>query len=130
MGSNRLRWPNVERAAREYLAGMLTVPVLTRTGKTPPSRYVLIERTGGTGSTVDKSFDIEVTAVAGTRNDLWDLVADVESAMFALSASVAGDVYVDDVRDVFGFAHEATANPDERRAIATFALTVRPVRVT
>lgn len=125
--ANQLRWPNVERAVKNYLDAALTVPVYTRTGSTPPDEYVTLERSGGGGQWIDKTVDLEVAVIAGDRDRLWDLVADVEGLMWALGASEADGVYVDDVEVAFGFAFDPPLDQDVRRASATFALTVRPV---
>lgn len=126
MARQVLRWPNVEKAVKNYLAAGLTVPVFTRTGIDPPSSYVLIERTGGAFSSIDKAFDVEVVVVAPSREAMWDLAADVESLMHALPTQAAGSVYVDEVRESFGFAFDQSGNPNERRAEALYTLTVRP----
>lgn len=126
MAKQILRWSNVEKAVREYLIAGLSVPVFTRTGASPPPSYVLIERTGGAFTAIDKAFDIEVVVVAPSREAMWDLVADVESLMHGLPTQAAGGVYVDEVSEAFGFAFDQSGNPNERRAEALYTLTVRP----
>lgn len=122
-----LRWPDVESVVGDYLASGLSVPVVTRTGTDPTSAYVLIARSGGSGEWISKSIDIEVSVVTRDRALLWEIAGDVESLLWALGANAAGGIYIDEVQMPFGFAFVPSDDPDERRAIATFALTVRPI---
>lgn len=131
MSAPALRWPNVERAVIGYLRLAANVLVYSETPPSSlPSRYLVVTRVGGRGGVLtDRTVDVEVLACThGSRSDLWDLVADVESAMYALAAHAADGVYVDDVAETFGFADDPIDDQDVRRAVATFTLTVRPNR--
>lgn len=125
---NALRWPNAERAVVAWLKPRLVATVFSETSKTMPPLYAVVERTGGgDGILIDKKIDVAIAVVAPTRGAMWDLAADVESAMWALSANATADgVYVDEVECPFGFAWDPPASQEIRRATATFTLTVRP----
>ena len=121
-----MRWANVEKAMVTYLQ-KLDVSVYTETTGTMPSRYIRVERAGGSAVWISRDVDIEIRAVAETRSALWDLVADIETAMEALAANEsAPGVYIDDVEVTFGFAWDPPDNQSIRAAIGTFTLTVRP----
>jgi len=123
------RWVNLERAVGRYLGDVTGHLVYTESASTMPAAYVTVERVGGGGQGADRDVDIEVTVTAPTRPAMWDLAADVESAMDALaSADATTGVYVDDVATAFGFASDPPPDPTRRRARATFTLTVRPMR--
>lgn len=131
MGEPTLRWGNVERAVVAYLKPLVGVEVLTETASSPGAttggEYLTVNRVGGTTEWISKDVDIEVTVNAPARGRMWDLAADVESAMWALAAHAAGDLYVDDVAEAFGFADDPPPAQGIRRAIATYTLTVRPI---
>lgn len=129
--TEKLRWPNVEKAVVTYLAQELTAPVFTRTASDTAEKhdkFAVLERSGGSGLWIFKDVDISIAVTARTREAMWDLAADVETAFDALAAGYAGDVYVDDVEEAFGFAFDPAENSDLRRASAIFSLTVRPTR--
>lgn len=128
MAELKLRWPNVERALVGHLKQALGVEAYTQPGTELPDRYITLERSGGGGAWIDKTVDISVAVHALNRGDMWDLAADVESAMWSLAAHAAAGVYIDDVDATFGFAYDPAANQDVARASATFTLTVRPHR--
>lgn len=117
-------WPDVERTVVAWL-GTLGRPVYTETGPTTPTEYLTVERVGGTGTRIDRDVDVEISVIAGTRSDLWALVAQVEARVRALAAS-GDDTYVDDVAETFAFAIDPYPNTTVRRATATYTLTVRP----
>lgn len=127
-----LRWPNVERAVIGHLE--VALPAATVYSELPanglPAEYVQVTRTGGGGDLlVDQEVDVETVVTASTRGAMWDLAADVETAMRGLAAGATpGGVYVDDVRLAFAFADDPPADQSRRRATATFTLTVRPTR--
>ena len=121
-----MRWANVEKAMVAYLQ-KLNVSVYTETTGTMPSRYIRVERVGGSAEWISRDIDIEIRAVAETRSALWDLVADIETAMYDLSGQEATPgIYIDDVTVAFGFAWDPPANQNICAAIGTFTLTVRP----
>jgi hypothetical protein len=105
----------------------LGVAVYTETTGTMPSRYIRVERVGGSAEWISRDIDIEIRVVAETRSALWDLVADIETAMYDLSGQEATPgIYIDDVTVAFGFAWDPPANQNICAAIGTFTLTVRP----
>ena len=121
-----MRWANVEKAMVTYLR-KLNVSVYTETTGVMPARYIRVERVGGSAEWISRDIDIEIRAVAETRSALWDLVADIETAMYDLATQeAASGVYVDDVTVAFGFAWDPPANQNICAAIGTFTLTVRP----
>lgn len=120
-------WPNVEKAAANYLAARTGLPVYAETDPVEmPGEYLMVERVGGSGSGIDKNVDLEVTVVAASRSRMWALTAIVETAMYALAA--AGTPYVDDVAEVFAFAAQPTPSGAvaARKSSAVYTLTVRP----
>lgn len=128
MAELKLRWPNVERALVAYFKAELSDPTYTNPGGTMPGRYITVERSGGSSQWIDKAVDVSVAVHAATRGEMWDLAADVESAMWSLGAHAAGGIYIDSVEERFGFAFDPPADQNVRRASATFTLTVRPYR--
>ena len=121
-----MRWANVEKAMVTYLR-RLGVAVYTETPGPMPSRYIRVERVGGSAEWISRDIDIEIRVVAETRSALWDLVADIETAMYDLSGQEATPgIYIDDVTVAFGFAWDPPANQNICAAIGTFTLTVRP----
>ena len=121
-----MRWANVEKAMVTYLR-RLGVAVYTETTGTMPSRYIRVERVGGSAEWISRDIDIEIRVVAETRSALWDLVADIETAMYDLSGQEATPgIYIDDVTVAFGFAWDPPANQKICAAIGIFTLTVRP----
>ena len=121
-----MRWANVEKAMVSYLR-KLNVSVYTETTGAMPARYIRVERVGGSAEWISRDIDIEIRAVAETRSALWDLVADIETAMYDLATQeAASGVYVDEVTTTFGFAWDPPTNQKICAAIGTFTLTVRP----
>lgn len=121
-----MRWANVEKAMVAYLQ-KLNVSVYTETTGVMPARYIRVERVGGSAEWISRDIDIEIRVVAETRSALWDLVADVETAMYDLATQgAAPGAYVDDVAVSFGFAWDPPTNQKICAAIGTFTLTVRP----
>lgn len=125
-----LAWPNVERELRFWLVAHLDVgrAVYSETTTKVPPRYVTVERAGGRGDgPLDKLVAVEIGVhTDGTRDDMWDMARDVESAMAALAANGTPGMYVDEVDETFAFANDPPPDPSRRRAIATYTLTVRP----
>lgn len=129
-----LRWPNVERATiawlRAWLPDMWVVSELP--ANDPPRECVTVERVGGGSGGISKDVDVEIAVHAADRARMWDLVGAVEGAMHALAANgdPRGDppFYVDDVDETFAFRNDPHPNQTVRRALATYTLTVRPIR--
>lgn len=123
-----MRWPDVEAAARSYLATVTGRTVWTETPATASGTYLIVERTGGTSEHIHRDVDLEITAIAPTRAGVWQLAGDIEVAMFEAAASSLGNsVYCDDVHEVFGFAADPPDDPRVRKARATYQITVRPI---
>jgi hypothetical protein len=119
-------WPDVERAVAGWLDATVDATVVTelRSGWAPP--LVLVERTpgGATGSALDKTPLIDISVYASSRIELWPLVQEVETAMADLAGN--GPVMVDDVDPRTEFGVVPYSNDAIRRAIGSYALTVRP----
>ena len=131
MGRNERRWANAEKQLITWLS--------TSTGryvysKTPDDLQAVVPahkaaRIGGASrGDLEKDIDLEVDTFVATRNELWDVVAEVETAMDALKANGTAEWYVDDVQEVFGHAIDETyENPNIVKATATYRVTLRPL---
>ena len=133
-------WPDVERLVARWLTQRVGLSVwgVTNeldvyrsgeigTGEQDKVPFLSVERVGGIGRDVDRDVDVEVGVWTADRASLWPLVQRVEVAMRALAANGSGE-YVDDVAETFTFARDPYPNQSVRRAIATYTLTVRPLR--
>jgi len=133
-------WPDVERLVARWLTQRVGLSVwgVTNeldvyrsgeigTGEQDKVPFLSVERVGGTGRDVDRDVDVELGVWTSDRASLWPLVQRVEVAMRALAANGPGE-YVDDVTETFTFAYDPYPNQSVRRAIATYTLTVRPLR--
>lgn len=123
-------WPDAEHLARDWVREHrpeLADAVYSRDARDGPPTRVVITRTGGGANDVDREVDVEVTAIAATREDCWALARDLEGLMWALATSGNAHGYVDEVRELFGFAEDPSDNDDAWRASATFTLIVRPL---
>lgn len=126
-----LEWANVERIVLQHLKASTTAEVYTETSTdldqvAQATGAILVERAGGRGRGIEKDVDVMVAVHAATRADLWDLAAEVETAMAGLEAEATADGYVDTVEEAFSFDVEPYSNSRVRRASATYTLTVRP----
>lgn len=131
MPEHGLRWANVERLVVQWLRSRTTATVYTETGSdldavARAGGAILVQRSGGSTAVISKDIDVELWVYAGTRAEMWALVARVESVMFDLAADATDEGYVDDVVEAFGFSQEPYSNQAVRRATATYQLTVRP----
>lgn len=129
MGRRAQQWPNVERLVVAWLKARTGRPVYTETdsgldGHLPA--YQVTRAGGGQGAEIDRQVQVEVVTIGGTRDQMWGAVALAESAMYALSANGTEAWYVDEVTETFGPAVVPSGNAGQRRATATYALTLRP----
>ena len=134
-------WPDVELLGVRWLEAHVSTTTIDgqdrevstwRAGEIGPNEeklvpFLSVERVGGTGTDIDRDVDLEIGAWAPDRTSLWPLVQRVEVAMRALAAN-GSTQYVDDVAEAFAFALDPYPNQSVRRAIATYTLTVRPLR--
>ncbi|MCR1983518.1 hypothetical protein NSA53_14880 [Cellulosimicrobium cellulans] len=134
-------WPDAEKLGVRWLethvpttdvAGQTREVSTWRAGEIGPNEeqlvpFLSVERVGGIGRDIDRDVDLEIGAWAPDRASLWPLVQRIEVAMRALAAN-GSEQYVDDVAETFAFALDPYPNQSVRRAIATYTLTVRPLR--
>ena len=127
--AKRVTYPNVERVLVDYLPSSTSFDWMAPGSHDVGSRVPvgIVERTGGSSGDVDRSPSVEVTVVAATRTGVWMLVQQVEAAFVELAAAPAGLTYIDDVREIFGFAIDPDRHSDRyTTATATYSLTLRP----
>lgn len=119
-------WPDAQQLVCQWLtARILGITTWTETDDDAPSPRIVVEQTGTNSDGLERETDLEVTVVASDLAELRALTTRVNSAMWALAADGNDVGYVDEVREVFGFTDDSK-NSTERRAIATFAVVVRP----
>lgn len=119
-------WPDAQQLVYQWLTTrILGITTWTETDDTADAPRIVVEQTATTSDGLERETDLEVTVVATTLDELRALTTRVNSAMWALAADGNDVGYVDEVREVFGFADDSK-NSMERRAIATFAVVVRP----
>ena len=70
----------IEKLVREYLAKTLNVPVRLQLPETPPDRFVVLEKTGGGGSTVH-SATVAVQSYGQSLDEAIRLNEQVKAAM-------------------------------------------------
>lgn len=126
-----LEWPNAERELREWLKARTGREVYTETNSTLEENLPAyqITRVGGAGWArrwIDRSVDIELDSIAGSRGDMWSAAERAATAMLALRANGTAEMYVDDVEELFAPAVEPYENSTIRRCTATYRLTLRP----
>ncbi|WNM27552.1 hypothetical protein RN607_00700 [Demequina capsici] len=136
MASAGLTWPNAEKAVVAWLKNRTTKYVATETDDTlgdhlPAYR---VARAGGTtrpdGTGLTKVIQIEIETIAGDRASLWAAVAEIESAMYALSGNGLEGWFIDEVEETFAAAVVSSDSDGDRRASATYGLAVRPHTTT
>lgn len=130
-GDDRTAWQDPERLVMGWIrAGLAPLQKVYGGGEVPNGTapdFITVERVGGSGTDLDREVDIETTVYATNRADMWQLAAAVEDAMRALAANGPdGGRYVDDVDEAFSFRFDPIQNQSQRRATATWTLTVRP----
>ena len=119
-------WPDAQQLVYQWLTTrILGISTWTETDDTAGVPRIVVEQTATTSDGLERETDLELTVVATTLDELRSLTTRVNSAMWALAADGNDVGYVDEVREVFGFTDDSK-NSMERRAIATFAVVVRP----
>lgn len=131
MARERRRWANAEKQCIAWLRQETGRTVYSSTpdnlGTVVPA-YKVTRVGGGQETDLEKTIDLEINTYAVKRGDLWDAVADIETAMDSLRANGTNDWYVDDVTEVFGHSIvESNENRDLVKATATYRVKLRPL---
>lgn len=111
----------LEKTLYDYLNSKLSVPAYLERPASPPEKFVVIERTGGTEDNQIKTATIAVQSIA---QSLYDAVTLNEEAMEAMEDAAELDS-IGSVRlaSFYNFTGRAEADRDEHRYQAIFTIT-------
>jgi hypothetical protein len=124
-------WPDVEATVRGYLASVLTGRVVTilpaKLEESLPVTRILRGPGGDDGITDSPLLDVET--FGGDRGTMWELAEETRQALHELAGTAFDGVLVDTVQTASGPSYVDYGNPRVHRAVASYRLGLRQLRM-